>query len=132
MITNKLNETYLFHSRIIGGLAPVDVWKSCIPIIRDFSRTMGNIYHLSSSASKISVHIPYEEILNSLTYPEATSYLISWDRTGFDGSHNFSYFQKFGKLSFRFAKDISLAKLDEFGFRISEALPISNIIVQES
>lgn len=127
-----MNESYLFHVRIKELLSPLEVWTSCLPIIKTFSTSMGYTYHLSSSAAKISVNIPYEEISDTLTHPEANSYLISWDRPGFDGTHSFSYFEKYGKLSFRFSKDISLQKLDEFGFRLADALPISNIIVQES
>ncbi len=127
-----MKESYLFHARIKELLPPVEIWASCLPIIKNFSTSMGDMYHISSAAAKVSVNIPYEEILKVLNYPEATSYLISWDRPDFDHTHSFSYFEKLGKLSFRFAKDISLKKLDEFGFRLANALPISNIIVQQS
>ncbi len=131
-LNNKSKESYLFHARMNASMAPVDVWNTCLPIIKEFSKVMGEIYHLSSAIAKLSINIRYQEVSEALDLPKATSYLITWDRPDLDHAHSFSYFSNTGKLSFRFAKDVSCPLLDQFGSRLAEALCISNITVQQS
>ena len=129
---NDTKNSYLFHARVEKGCRPEEVWAACLPVIVKFSIKMGHEYHVSCGNIDFGAKANPKDIESILRSHRGDSYLISWNRPDFDHAHSFSYFANLGKLSFRFAKDVVLRRLDEFGMRIGEAISISNMIVQQA
>lgn len=127
-----MKASYLFHARISVGLSPAQVWSSCLPVINSFCTSACSSYHLSNSSPDSSAMFSQSEIVDHLSCRDDGSYLISWRDNNLDTMQSFSYFAKFGKLSFRFANEIVLQSIQEFGCNLAAILPISNLIVQQS